>query len=437
MASVHRDPKGRSPYWYAAFTLQDGTRCFRSTKLKDRSSALKLAMEWEHLGRTVAERDPVGVQISRVNLDIYERATGNKVEVVYLGDFLREWYQRASIQKSHRTTLRYKQVIEDFLVHIGSNRAKSNIGGVREADIQSFLEKEAKDGKSATTVGIAAKVLRIPFNLALKQGIILRQPVSSLIIPEGSSRQKKAFSWEQIWSLIAAAKDDWVTTIMLGAYCGMRLGDCINLTWDCVDLNSGTITFIPEKTSHGRRRKQLEIAIHSELRLHLEKLKADLPEGENRICPSLHGKPVSGRSGVSRFFTDSIMPAAGINPQVTQPKKEGKGRAFSALSFHSLRHSNNSEMANQGVSQEIRRKIVGHTTDRINDGYTHLSKQLIKEAVEKLPGRKPHQKPPEANQAETNLGHKKSKESRPSKESKAQAAPSSNTPSLSSSKGVL
>jgi hypothetical protein len=70
MASVHRDPKGRSPYWYAAFTLQDGTRCFRSTKLKDRSSALKLAMEWEHLGRTVAERDPVGVQISRVNQGI-------------------------------------------------------------------------------------------------------------------------------------------------------------------------------------------------------------------------------------------------------------------------------------------------------------------------------------------------------------------------------
>jgi integrase len=252
MASVHRDARNRSPYWYAAYTLPDGTRCLKSTKLKERSKALKLAMEWENLARSVAERDPMGTQIARVNVDIYERATGQRVEVVFLGDFLRSWSERAANLKSKRTGMRYKQVVEDFLDHIGPARAKSNLGSVRESDVQSFLDQEAKDGKSATTVAIAAKVLRIPFNLALKQGLILRQPVSSLDIPDGNAQQKKAFTWPQVLKLISVAEGDWITAVMLGAYCGMRLGDCVNLQWENVNLDEDLIRFVPEKTSRGQ-----------------------------------------------------------------------------------------------------------------------------------------------------------------------------------------
>jgi integrase len=82
------------------------------------------------------------------------------------------------------------------------------------------------------------------------------------------------------------------------------------------------------------------------------------------------------------------MTKAGINNQAKASKITGKGRAFSALSFHSLRHSFNSEMANKGVSQELRRHLTGHATDRMNDGYSHFTKKLLKKAVAKLPGQK-------------------------------------------------
>jgi hypothetical protein len=49
MPSLHKDSKGRSPYWIAAFTGPDGRRVNKSTKTPDRAKALKIAVEWEAL----------------------------------------------------------------------------------------------------------------------------------------------------------------------------------------------------------------------------------------------------------------------------------------------------------------------------------------------------------------------------------------------------
>ncbi|NBO09967.1 MAG: site-specific integrase, partial [Actinobacteria bacterium] len=206
--------------------------------------------------------------------------------------------------------------------------------------------------------------------------------------PDGHANQRKAFTWPQVLKLISAAEGNWVTAVMLGAYCGMRLGDCVNLKWDNVNLEEDTITFVPEKTSRGKRRKELTVPIHPTLKLHLAELKLSAAEGLMHLCPELQGRSVGGRSGLSKDFIEKVMTKAGINNQAKASKITGKGRAFSALSFHSLRHSFNSEMANKGVSQELRRHLTGHATDRMNDGYSHFTKKLLKKAVAKLPGQK-------------------------------------------------
>ena len=49
MASIHKDPRGKSPFWYCAFYGADGRRMFRSTKATDRKMALKICFAWERL----------------------------------------------------------------------------------------------------------------------------------------------------------------------------------------------------------------------------------------------------------------------------------------------------------------------------------------------------------------------------------------------------
>ena len=65
-------------------------------------------------------------------------------------------------------------------------------------------------------------------------------------------------------------------------------------------------------------------------------------------------------------------------------KKAGV-RQLSRRSFHALRHSFNSAMANAGVSQEVRMKLTGHKTESVNRGYTHHELEPLRAAVQKIP----------------------------------------------------
>ena len=64
----------------------------------------------------------------------------------------------------------------------------------------------------------------------------------------------------------------------------------------------------------------------------------------------------------------------------------GKGtRNFTKRTFHSLRHSFNSVLANAGVAEEVRMKLTGHSSKAMNMRYTHLEVRTLKIAVTSLP----------------------------------------------------
>src|SRR6202035_5671576 len=105
----------------------------------------------------------------------------------------------------------------------------------------------------------------------------------------------------------------------------------------------------------------------------LEEYLLSLPSSDSPkapIFPELHKKPGSGKSGLSMAFK-RIMARAGIDGGGLGERLGTAGRNLSALSFHSLRHSFNSALANSGVSQELRQKLTGHASVEMNRLYTH------------------------------------------------------------------
>lgn len=102
---------------------------------------------------------------------------------------------------------------------------------------------------------------------------------------------------------------------------------------------------------------------------------------EPYITPILARKHVAGKTGLSAAFK-KIMVKAGVDPLVI----DGKGkRKFSQLSFHSLRHTTNTLLANNGIDQETRMKLIGQTTTAVNADYTHLDLPKLRGAMAKLP----------------------------------------------------
>ena len=158
-------------------------------------------------------------------------------------------------------------------------------------------------------------------------------------------------------------------------YSGARLTDCTTMRWENVDLEKRLIYYYSTKNT-----KDLILPMHTTLFDYITALGSQNAK-DSLITPILAGRSTSGKSGLSGTFT-RLMETAGIDPL----QVEGKGkRKFSQKSFHSLRHTFNSILANSGVSQENRMKLIGHASKHINDQYTNVQIQTLRQEIEKLP----------------------------------------------------
>ena len=119
--------------------------------------------------------------------------------------------------------------------------------------------------------------------------------------------------------------------------------------------------------------------------LHSFLLELPAPDsGKAFLFPSLAGKRVGGKSGLSMAFR-RIMVKAKVSGEVARERKGESGRTINTLSFHSLRHSFNSALANAGVAEELRMKLSGHTTREVHANYTHHQLEFLRVAIGALP----------------------------------------------------
>jgi integrase len=148
------------------------------------------------------------------------------------------------------------------------------------------------------------------------------------------------------------------------------------MQWGAVDLDKLIITVRTRKTG-----KKVVVPIHEEFAAWLTRQTRGI--GKAPVFPTLNGKAGGGKSGLSMAFK-RIMERAGIKGRLLR-EANGAGRSQSSLSFHSLRHTFNSTLANAGVSQEIRQKLTGHASAEMNAQYTHHEFEPLRAAVAVIP----------------------------------------------------
>jgi len=375
MASLHKDPRGKSPFWYCAFTLPDGRRTFRSTKLTGRKQAWEVCLQWERATEQGRSGSFTEAQARKVLNSILENTGQAPMQTETIHNYFNNWLNGKELANKPRTAERYGTVVEKFLASLGQ-KARRPLGALTVRDLENFRNQSMDDGKAPKTVTVEIKILRTVLNVARRQGRITTNPAEAVELPKVTSHTRDVFSPGQVRMLFAAANDEWQTAILCGFYLGARLSDVINLTWENVDLAGGVITYEQHKTG-----KSVTAPLHPDLKNYLFKLAGDNPRAP--LCPTLQKRSVGGRSGLSQTFAN-IMRDSGIDQQ--QVKGKGKqGRMFSKLSFHSLRHTFTSALANANVPAEVRQKLTGHADAAMHQKYTHLELQPLEAAIAKLP----------------------------------------------------
>lgn len=381
MAYVFR--KDRSPFWYAGFDFitPDGRmeRIQRSTKRTKERDALALAVAWEEVARKGSE-GRLTIEAARdVLSNIAERFTGEKLETASVRAHFDGWLANRAVGLSAASRKRYGSVIRDFLASMGK-RAEAGVEHLRQRDVIAFRDLEAKAGKSATTINLDVKIIRSILKAAVQKGLVSRNIAEGVERIEREGVERLPFTEKEIKRLLAAAPDnEWRGLMLCGIYTGARIGDLAGMRWRNVDLAEGKLTFKPEKTR--KRGKEIVLPLHPALHSFLLNLpSADCEEAA--LFPKLAAKKVSGEHGLSKVFA-RIMKTAKVDGMAVAAMN-GK-RQQSRRSFHSLRHSAVSMLANAGVAEEVRRKVTGHASGEVHAKYTHHDLSTIRDAVAKLP----------------------------------------------------
>jgi site-specific recombinase XerD len=251
---------------------------------------------------------------------------------------------------------------------------------ITPTDIRSWRDALKSKGLAAPTVNDAIKTLRMPFKAAHDDGYIEINPCTKHSVrpvrDDARNVEKDVFTPEQIAALIAEApNEDWKARFSADIY---RVAIARRCRFAVERNRLGTAE------DHGEYPQGAQ-GCHYPNPHQCASWLQDQPRGIAKapVFPTLAGKSGAGKSGLSMRFK-RIMERAKIKGRLLRDAT-GAGRSRSSLSFHSLRHSFNSAMANAGVSLEVRQKLAGHLSAEMNKTYTHHELESLRAAIAVIP----------------------------------------------------
>jgi integrase len=420
MASLRRLPN--SPYWIACYTLPDGTRTQRSTRVpadglpktdlapiekllnegfgvrltmenKDiqpqgldaRASkrlAERIAQQFEDASREARAGRLTEFQARKVISEIYAIANKDSLQSSSIKDFCEAWLKRKELEANERTHERYETAIKHLLGYM-KGRASNDVAYLTAKEISGMRDYLAKH-LSGNSANYTIKVLRAMLNQARRDGLVQTNEASRVTLIQRLRKfERRPFTLDELKLVLAAAGDEWRGMILTGLYTGLRLGDIALLTWSNVDLRQQELVVTTQKTG----RRQI-IPLAAPLLRHFEDMAscdgADaplFPKAHDLKTRNPHGGPLS-----NQFY--EILVSAGLMP-ARNFKKTRKGRSsqrqLNEISFHSLRHTATSLLKNAGVSDVIARDIIGHDSAAVSANYTHIDQSTKRDALGKLP----------------------------------------------------
>jgi len=379
MASIWK-PKG-TKNWCAKFLAPDGKYRNKTTGTTDKALAMKFALELE-----LFTKQSNSASKARKLVDtLVELSTGKPVTRYTIKSWLDQWLENKARSRTKSTHMAYTTTVSSFLQFLSAEAEKRDLEWLDPSTINDWLNRLMKQ-VTPNTAGNHLKRLSQAFSEAVKFRYLKENPCSPISAPTESHKPEKAvFKQGQVEALLRISEKEWQGVILLGFFCGFRLGDAVSLRWKDVDLNTNWISITPEKTR--RLEKRVQIPIHPNLHEYLMSLDgSDDPDAF--VHPNLAEKKVPGKSGLSLSFS-KLVAKAGIKSQLLRPHKNTemptRSHRVRSLTYHSLRHTAISYLANEGVPDDVRMKALGHSDKAVHARYTHHDEKTLRDAVEKLP----------------------------------------------------
>jgi integrase len=301
-----------------------------------------------------------------------------------VGEHLTEWLDSYKASVRPKTIEQYSQIVRQHIMpYLGQIKLKD----LRPDQIQALYTLKLNSGVSPRTVILVHAVLHRSLLMALKWGMIGRNPVDAVNRPKFKRKEMKTLNDTQARTFLSNAQGTRFEVLFwLAIATGLRQGELLGLKWSDVEWNQrrlritrqvqrlhGGLEFTEPKSAAGKRvivlgtgtteklRRQLEILTEQRL------LAGELWKECDMVFPSTIGTPMDPSNLYHEF--KRILKKAGL-PDIR---------------FHDLRHTAATLMLQQGTHPKVVQERLGHSDISLTlNTYSHVLPSMQEEAAERL-----------------------------------------------------
>ncbi len=297
-----------------------------------------------------------------------------------LAEYLERWLEESARPSIARSTYRgYRGYVAN---HIAPVLGQVRLARLTPQHVQSLRAELERRGASPHAQLSAHVVLRRALSIAVRFGIIPRNPCDGVPRPRVVRRERTWLDAGQARRLLRAAKGDRLEALaVLAVTTGLRQGELLGLQWGDVDLEAGTLAV---------RRQLLE---HADGKLEPGGLKTpksrrlvDLPETAVRALEAHFKAGLQPPPADAFVFTDSKggpVRKSNLLRRWFHPLLERAG--LPRIRFHDLRHTHASLLLAQGVNPKVVQERLGHSQISMTlDTYSHVVPSLQRDAARRI-----------------------------------------------------
>jgi integrase len=267
------------------------------------------------------------------------------------------------------------KALDDFFEYEAPKEGKPGKRGVPLTRIttdaaREFAQKRLDEGAKNGTINGSLALLRRMLSIAHEDGKIQVKPKIRLLKPgparKGFLRREK---FDELLNHIPEKTRPLITFLY---FCGVRLGEALQIEWSQVDLNAGLIRLEEEQTKNSEART------------------VPLPDVLITMLEAVEDKTGTVFDGTNlRKIWHKACAAAGLG---TLTEVEGiADPRYTGLIIHDLRRSAIKNLMKAGVSEKVAMTISGHKTRDVFDRYHIVDTEDVLEAMRRVQnGRESH-----------------------------------------------
>lgn len=248
-------------------------------------------------------------------------------------------------------------------------------------------QEDGKPAKPVTTAQATKRkrytCLRTFVRWCMKAGLLGSDPLEDVPQPKPGEKVPRFLSVEDVEKLLASI--DYATEtsdgrtdiawlrdmVVLAVNTGLRSGELRNLRWSDVDLENGLLEVRNRERFQTKSGAERRVPVVGDALAVLARLNAARPDA------SADGLVITGRSG-EQISTYRL--SHSFKRYVRLARLDDRFR------FHDTRHTCGSWLAMKGVSLRVIQQILGHKTITTTEIYSHLSPNVVRDAMERTFG---------------------------------------------------